>query len=63
VLHVKTPFVTGSIDIYDEGGMFILKQSINNFITDIATGRLSKGIYFLHIRHDKETFTEKFVKE
>lgn len=63
VLHIKTPFVTGSIDIYDGGGRFISKQSINNFITDVATGRLSKGIYFLHIKHDKETFTERFVKD
>lgn len=63
VLHIKTPFGKGSIDMFDSEGRFILKISINNFITDIPTANLSKGIYFLHIRHDKKTFTEKFVKD
>ena len=63
VLYIKTPFGKGSIDMFDSEGRFILKISINNFITDIPTANLSKGIYFLHIRHDKKTFVEKFVKD
>ena len=62
VLHIKTPFGKGSIDIVDSEGKFILKISVINFITDIPTANLPKGIYFLHIKHDKKIFIEKFVK-
>ena len=63
VLHVKTPYVKGSMDIIDPGGKHILKITITDFITDIPTIRLSKGIYFLHVRYENEILVEKFVKE
>jgi hypothetical protein len=63
VLHVKTPYVNGSMDIIDAGGKQILKITITNFITDVPTDRLSKGFYFLYVRHANETLVEKFVKE
>lgn len=63
ILHIKTPFVDGSIDIFDSEGRFMLKKSITNFITDIPTADLAKGIYFLHIKYKKTSFVEKFVKD
>jgi hypothetical protein len=63
VLHVKTPYIKGSIDIIDPGGKHILKITITDFITDIPTIRLSRGIYFLHVRNENEILIEKFVKK
>lgn len=63
ILHVKSPFVKGSMNIVDAGGKFIFKISITDFITDVPTTRLSKGIYFLHVNHDSEVLVEKFVKD
>jgi hypothetical protein len=62
VLHVKTPYTNGSIDIINSEGKYILKITITNLITDVPTLRLSKGIYFLHVRHEKEILVGKFVK-
>ena len=63
VLHVKTPFTKGSIDIINAGGKQLLKIIITDFITDVPAIQLRKGIYFLHVRHENETLVEKFVKE
>jgi hypothetical protein len=63
ILHVKTPFVKGSMDIVDSGGKHIVKIIITDFITDIPAIHLSMGIYFLHVKHGNETLVEKFVKE
>jgi len=63
ILHVKTPFVKGSMDVVNPEGKLMLKISVINFITDVPTARLSKGIYFLHVRYGNEILVEKFVKE
>jgi hypothetical protein len=63
VLHVKTPFIKGSLDIIDPGGRLMLKITITDFITDVPVLRLSKGIYFLHAKYKKEILVEKFAKE
>ncbi len=41
----------------------MLKISITGFITDVPIVRMSKGIYFIHVRYNNETLVEKFVKE
>jgi len=63
VLHVKTPYVKGRMDIIDPEGKHILKITITDFITNVPAIRLSKGIYFLHVRCENEILIEKFVKE
>ncbi len=63
ILHVKTPFSKGSMDILDAGGKLMQKIAISGFNTEVPAACLSKGIYFLHIRHDDEVIVEKFIKE
>ncbi|MDP4261381.1 MAG: T9SS type A sorting domain-containing protein [Bacteroidota bacterium] len=63
VLHVKTPFVNGSVDIIDPGGKLIQKISIINLVTDVSIAGLSKGVYFLHVRHKNEVLVERFMKD
>ena len=63
ILHVKTTFTNGSIDVLSTEGMLLQKIFITNYITDVPVSHLPKGLYFLHIRHDKETFIERFIKE
>lgn len=62
VLHVRTAFAKGSMEIYDAEGRLMLKRSIINNITDLPLPQLAKGIYFIRVKHDKEILAEKFVK-
>lgn len=63
ILRAKTPFISGSIDMTDAGGRLIRKIIITDFITEINTESLAKGIYFLSIRSGDRLLTEKFIKE
>jgi hypothetical protein len=63
MLHVKTPFIKGSLDILDPGGRLMLKIAITDLITDVPVLRLSKGIYILHAKYKNEILVEKFIKE
>ena len=63
VLHIRTPFAKGSMEIYDSGGKLMLKRSITNNITNLPLLSFGKGIYFIRAKHDKEILAEKFVKE
>lgn len=63
LLHLKTPFLNGNIDMMDTGGKLIRKIIITDFITDISIGSLAKGVYFLHIRHESQFLVQKFMKE
>lgn len=63
VLHVKTPYTKGIIDLLDSDGKLISKVPINDFITDIALSRLSKGIYFLQIKYDNQLVMERILKQ
>ncbi|MDB5275675.1 MAG: hypothetical protein JWR61_630 [Ferruginibacter sp.] len=63
MLHVKTPYINGRMDIINTEGREILKITITNLITDVPTIRLSKGIYVLHVRHENEMLVGKFVKD
>ena len=63
VLHIRTTFAKGSMEIFDSEGKLMLKRSITNNITDLPLLQLGKGIYFIRVKHDKEILAEKFVKE
>ena len=62
ILHIKTPFVNGSLEIINAEGKLIQKIAITDFITDISLQRLAEGIYFIRVKHGKEILVEKFVK-
>lgn len=63
MLYIKTPFVKGRIDIINSGGKLIINIPITGLITNVPTNLLSKGIYFIHVRHDNEVLIEKFMRE
>lgn len=63
VLHIRTAFAKGSMEIFDTEGKLMLKRSITNNITNLPLLQLGKGIYFIRVKHDKEILAEKFVKE
>jgi hypothetical protein len=63
LLHLKTSFNSGSIDVVDESGRYVFKIFITGYITDISIARLAKGIYFLQVKHGDEILKEKFIKE
>ena len=63
VLHVRTPFSNGSIEILDPAGKLIIKTEIANPVMDIFTGLLPGGLYFMRIANGKRIITEKFIKD
>ena len=63
VLHVRTPFSNGSIEILDPAGKLIIKAEITNPVMDIFTGLLPGGLYFMRIANGKRIITEKFIKD
>jgi hypothetical protein len=63
LIHVKTAFEKGNIDIINAEGRLLWKIVMNGYVTDIPVTLLSKGIYILQIRHNNEVFTERFIRE
>ena len=63
LLHIKTTFTGGTMEIMDGEGKMVMRMVITNHLTDIPVSKLPKGIYFLQIRRNKEMFTERFVRE
>ena len=63
VLHIRTAFAKGSMEIFDAEGKLMVQRSITNYITDLPLLQLGKGIYFIRVKHDKEILAERFVKE
>jgi Secretion system C-terminal sorting domain len=63
MLYIKTPFVKGRIGIIDSRGTLIFTIVITKLVTNVPTDRLSKGIYFIHVKHGNEILVERFVKE
>lgn len=63
VLYVTAPFMSGSMDIFDTGGLQVRKIIIVDFTTSISTTGLAGGVYFLHIRHGDLFTVQRFVKE
>jgi len=62
VLHIRSPFTEGTIDIFDAQGKFVKKITLTNYITDVHIGDLPKGMYFLHLTHNNYVLTKKFVR-
>jgi hypothetical protein len=63
ILHIRSPFVNGTMDIIDTEGRFIRKIAISDFIIDVPLQALPTGMYFIHIRHGKDIFVAKFIKQ
>jgi type IX secretion system substrate protein len=63
VLHVKSPFVNGTIDIIDCDGRFIRKITVIDSITNVPLQTLPAGMYFVHARHGEDVFVDRFIKQ
>lgn len=63
LLYVKTTFNTGSIDIINSGGKLVQKILITNYVTIVQTQKLSKDLYYLHVKNGTETLVERFIKD
>jgi len=63
ILHVRTPFITGNMDIIDCDGRFIRKITIIDSVTDVPLQAFPNGMYFIHLRHGKDVLVEKFIKQ
>lgn len=62
VLHIRSPYAEGNIDIIDAEGKFINKIFLTNYITDVHIAHLPKGMYFLHLRYNNRVLTKEFLK-
>ncbi|WP_372758069.1 ELWxxDGT repeat protein [Mariniflexile sp.] len=64
VLTIETPFASNyKLQVINQLGQLVLKQSQNASSTSIDVSTLSKGLYFLNIAgEDGETQTIKFIK-
>jgi hypothetical protein len=63
IVHVRSPFVNGNIDIIASDGQLIRKISITDLITDVSLQALPSGMYFIHVRHGKDILIDKFIKQ
>ncbi len=63
ILHVRSPFINGNLDIIDSQGRFIRKVTIVDSITDVPIYALPTGMYFIHLRHGTEILVDKFIKQ
>lgn len=63
ILYVKTPFTNGTLDIINSAGKHVQKITITNYITNVSTQHLSKGLYFLQVKHQSGTLVERFIKD
>lgn len=61
-LNVQTTFNTGNIDIVDASGKIILKKTITSYITTLPTEKLNTGVFYIHIVHGEDKYTEQFIK-
>jgi len=63
ILHIRSPFVNGVIDVIDVDGRFIRKITIIDSISDISLHAFPAGMYFIQARHGKDVLVEKFIKQ
>lgn len=63
ILHLRSPFVNGSLDIIGSDGRFVRKIAITDLITDVPLQKLPSGMYFIHLRHGKDILIDKFIKQ
>ncbi len=62
-LNIKTPFTKGRIDILDSGGKLIFNINITALIIEVPIDRLPNGVYFIHVIHENEILTQRFLKQ
>jgi hypothetical protein len=63
VLHVRSPFKKGNMDIIDSDGRFIWKVAITDSITNVQVQALPAGMYIIHARNGKDVLVDKFIKQ
>jgi len=63
ILHVRSPFVNGNLDVIDSDGRFVRKITMIDFITNVPVQALPGGMYFIRVRHGKDILVEKFIKQ
>ena len=63
ILHIRSPFVNGHMNIIDSDGRLVRKIAIVDFITEVPLQALPSGIYFIQVRHGKDLLVEKFLKQ
>ena len=63
ILHIRSPFVNGNMDIIDCDGRFIRKITIIDSITNVSLQTLPGGMYFIHVRHGNDVLVERFIKQ
>ena len=63
ILHIRSPFVNGNLDMISSDGRLVRKLSIIDFRTDVPLQALPNGIYFIQVRHGKDLLVEKFLKQ
>jgi len=64
-MTLKTNYYAPSqeIIITDISGKTISKQNLEGITTQINTANFKKGVYFLSLKNDDETTTQKFIIE
>jgi len=63
ILHVRSPFFSGYMDIIDSDGRFVKRITMIDFITNVPVQALPGGMYFIRVRHGKDVLVEKFIKQ
>lgn len=62
ILHVRTPFLKGSMEVIDPGGKLMMRVEITNYIMDLPADRFPGGVYFIQVRSGIQVLKEKFIK-
>ena len=63
ILHVRSPFVNGNIDIIDGDGRLVRKMTVTDPITHVQLQALPAGMYFMRVRHGNDILVERFIKQ
>lgn len=63
ILHIRTSFTKGTIDIIDASGRILYQKPVTAFTTDVSVIQWPCGIYYVRVRYDNnKQAVEKFVK-
>jgi hypothetical protein len=52
----------GIIEIFDASGKILIKENLNDEMGLIPINQLSRGIFFVRLRTDQQTITQKLLK-
>ncbi len=61
VLHVKMP-ASGAVMITDVSGRSVLNLTVNKGVNKLIVRELNAGMYFVELRTEENTWTERFTK-